>query len=296
VATPNQIKSDSPDNDVKFWAQEGLLTEFGRHLDDGISLNNCSSIQEIVGGLYSGDNRRWYDQAQDILNTLMRFNAYSAAKDLLSLTILHAFGGYYLDTTTFVTPGSSQSKRREAFSRDYDEPRIAGHPDTGVRHQLLLQSGPAIADGVDDEVEEVKIVELVDVWAMYSPTAQNPAVELMLKSYVSRCNRVGLNQDNFPQNFAGISGTTILAEGLLEIEGDRRNKRNKLIGQLIIRSVYDGLLVESCGGDESKLEHFEWPVSSVSQTDEETFGNYALPDLLINKRHAGTWRGVGVGN
>jgi hypothetical protein len=204
----------------------------------------------------------------------------------LSLIILHAHGGYYLDTTTIVTPGIDEGTLNRNLNTTYSTPRV---PLIGgeTPHQILLQTGTSIVAGFDLDPEErsgsslMQNVALIDVWALYSPP-RHVSLELMFISYVSRCNRMGLYPGGAEMNFSEISGDKVMSEP--------KKGRNDLIGNLVVRSVLDGLLVKCCEFDGRKLPNFCWRTEGTG--DESRLGKYKVPALGINKVYRNSWRGA----
>ncbi|WP_282126780.1 glycosyltransferase [Marinifilum flexuosum] len=281
IGMPIEVAKACPSHKIIFWCQEAKAFAFNQaieHVDPDakISVNGIESIKVIVGDLGSKDENKWIDDACENLVTLHLLKAYSAIKDLLSLIILYKEGGFYMDTTMMIKNPAALNLALASPPSTFKIVQIGGQ----VSHQVGIQTGVAIATGSDGRVEFMPRVELIDVWTIYSPI-KDMSTELMFKSYVSRCNRMGLFPGGTTGNFDQIVGKD-------EMSGDYRND---LIGNLIIRSVYDGLIGVACGGDESLVPNFTWKAEKVTVSPDKN-GAYALKDLGINKFHAGTWRHV----
>ncbi|WP_346882201.1 glycosyltransferase [uncultured Algibacter sp.] len=282
IGMPIEVANACRDHEIIFWckptAQFAFNEAIGDNLKGGmITIKGIHSIPLLAGeDLYTGDEKAWYDDAQENLQTLDALRAYSAIKDLLSLIILYKEGGFYMDTTMMIKNATALNK---VLSETITVPKVV-QIDGGVSHQVGLQTGISIASGTDGRVDYMPTVPLIDVWTISSPI-KNKSLELMFKSYVSRCNRMGL----FP---GGTTGNFYKIIGRDEMTG---NYRNDLIGNLIIRSVYDGLIGVACDGDETRITNFTRRATKIPQ-DQQNNGQYALADLGVNKFHAGTWRHV----
>lgn len=293
VNTPNQVARNCPNHKVYFWCREAEAPIFASYLKANITVKSCSSIYEIVGQLYKGENQKWYESAQDILVYLNSVKAFSAAKDLLSIIILHTYGGYYFDTTTIITPGL-ENQLNNNLETTYNAPRAVQISDTKIRHYLGIQTGKSIMgwENREELADFLVNVILIDVWALYSPK-NHPCFELILQSYVSRCNRMGLYPGGISMNFDKLPGSKIIQDGEI---------RDTLIGQLIIRSVYDGFLERCCyteqtGLNTNNLSKFCWKAEERHpNSDWEEFGKYKVTALGINKIPRNSWRGISLSN
>lgn len=292
--TPNAItKACWESHNVHFWCQENYLHAFGHVLDSKIVIRPCTLMNDIVPGYLTHPNAKSYAEAQGILSYLIASRAFAAAKDLLSLIILHTYGGYYFDTTTFIALGGPELL---SLVPDPDRPKVPQiSKEAATPVQVLLQTAYSIFEGWDrsmgtgelsddddDDNVFIKRVPLIDAWAMASP-AGDKSFELMMMSYISRCNRMGLNPSGFPLNLDRVSGTEIMLE-------PPNKDRNTLLGSLIIRSIYDGLIAIACGMNETRFPNFCWKTIERPAEYHETLGRFYVPALGINKRYSNTWR------
>jgi len=113
----------------------------------------------------------------------------------------------------------------------------------------------------------------------------------MLMSYVSRANRVGVNRSGIPSNASKIGDEVVQGVDLLR-DNMRRELRNLLIGNLIIRSVYDGLLVRCCDFDGDQIPNHAWETHPLNEEDRQNANETSLivPELGIVKTYRNTWR------
>lgn len=292
-ATPIQMAKVCPNHQVIFWCKRDYVDAFQLHLGPGVQVRACDALDTVTDEAPSQEMREWYDGAMQALDALDRARAWSACKDLVSLLVLYGFGGYYMDTTTLIAPSAEPAAIRAGFDATYASPRLPRLADTGLRHQLLLQTGEAIVSGRDDRVDDAGTftLPLVDVWAFYSPRYDECMANIFV-SYVSRCMRLGLNDNGELANFDAIAGDDEL----------RTLGRDTLIGQLIIRSVYDGLIEQAYrdlsvqGNDDpdkdavaQQVLAYTWPTAAPPQ---DAHAHVALPTLHIDKRYTGSWRNL----
>ena len=266
---------------VKFWCREEHVEEFSTLLVGSslpLTVESCSNIREILGQTLHATNPRLFDEAQEILTYLDTARAFSAIKDLISLFVLYRHGGYYLDTTTFIDSERKGSVIK-ALGQTYTAPRLVQLTNGAqIRHVPWLQTGRSIAFGDETRVEiDAVFVPLIDVWAMYSPET-DPTILLVIESYVSRSNRMGLVPHGEPSNFDNIKGADILK--------NPESGRDELIGNLIIRATYDGFIVGCCQGNADLLPQFCWR-SPETETLERI-----LPALGIRKIYKNSWRNL----
>jgi hypothetical protein len=101
VVRPLQFAQLCPQHQVHFWCQDSatVLPAFYLALSGStVKLRGCSSVRRIVGdAAYTADPS--FARAQAVVDELDRFRANAAVKDLLTMIVLHAHGGYYFDTT-----------------------------------------------------------------------------------------------------------------------------------------------------------------------------------------------------
>jgi hypothetical protein len=280
--TPNEMAEMLAENDrfeIIFWLQEAYAHRFD--LASSIRKEPSSQILEVLGRSAIDFDENWRTSLQRVINSLYQHNAFSAIKDLMSLIILYAHGGYYFDTTVKVDPDNQHIFLNGLH--EYDSPRVVGRGKGRIHyHQIGLMTANAILLGRDVDAEDIPIlaVPAIDVWAMYSPKGHE-SVKLMLLSYVSRCIKMGLYSGGKPTNFAGLDGNEIMLKG-----GAKDSIRNKLIGHLIIHSVHDGLLEVCCNGKPDAMNNYLWKTEDTSRYG----AKMSLNELGILKYHAGTWR------
>ncbi|EPX61979.1 hypothetical protein D187_009882 [Cystobacter fuscus DSM 2262] len=300
-ATPNAIARYSGlFHKLKFWCRAEDRQAFRQVLDTrieiiGINKSFLQLAQNQRGLLAQKD----FQDATWVLHELNRHKAFSAVKDLLSLLVLYTQGGIYLDTTTRLSAMAERMKYmgqqnlNKGIEQLGGEPRVVLLEDT-IPHAPLLQTTQAILFGEDDSGKgspKPIDVPLIDVWALYSPPG-HAAFKTMLLSYVSRANRMGLNQTRTPANvFSKIGDEEVHGVDLLQ-DREGRELRNKLIGNLIIRSVYDGLLVNCSNLDGEQLANYAWPTLPLAQSDKQNPDEHSLfvPSLGIVKTYRNTWR------
>jgi hypothetical protein len=284
IGTPVAVANACPQHQIFFWCKASQLfafaAAFAAHPDKPtMAVRGVDTLSEKFHDVAMlGDNAKWFSDADENLVTLKACNAFSACKDLLSLFILYCEGGFYLDTTTSIANADTLNA---ALTNGFDGPRMVRIPG-GTFHQLGLQTGRAITTGTDGRVDYVSEAPLVDVWALFSAPL-NDSLELMYKSYVSRCNRMGLFPGGTTNNFDGIIGI-----GELDQSPGNLQYRNSLIGNLIIRSVYDGIIGVACNGDETQIENFTWAVTGLPSGP--GLPTFSVNELGINKTYAGSWR------
>ncbi len=274
------ISSENLDVELIFWCQEAFAgvfkNAFQKDYNVKITPRNCSSVQEIVGDLYVGEFGLWMHLAQ---NNIMQLNSSGvgiAVKDLLSLIIPYCYGGFYFDTTMVLDDS------RQLVNALKSPPKVPKVTDISegksfLVHQPLLETEKAIKVGFDWSDNEYQItVPHIDVWAYYS-TKKVFAFELAMKSYIRRCNRLGL----YP------GGKSIIG---LDKEGV-----NLLIGNLSVRSVLDGFLLASYANE--NYDQFEkrylWKATSGDQVtvNGRSYKNtFKVSDLGIRKYYANEWR------
>lgn len=293
-ATANNMALACPEQRVLFWCKREYLDGFRAVLDPSIQVLPCDELDALAGQALGGDMPRWYAEALQVLGALNQARAWSACKDLVSLLVLYSYGGYYMDTTTLIIPSVKGPALNAGFEATYDSPRVPRLGDDTVRHQPFLQTGVAIVTGGDFRAGDDGMlnVPLIDVWAFYSPS-HDECTSWMIMSYVSRCNRLGINDNGTPSNFDAISGLQELNDV----------GRDTLIGQLIIRSVYDGLIEQAYRelgeqgnnnpDDEAvgqQVTAYTWPTIKLPSNAP---ANWELPALNIDKRYANSWRNQG---
>jgi hypothetical protein len=288
--TPNDFARSFLSHEIVYWCKAEHQKSFEQDLSRRIRTRACDSVRDILGEGPGEDP--FLKDIDDILYGLVEAKAFSALKDILSLIILWKHGGYYFDTTTRVASsyvlhkyahdaGVEAATLMNALKEPPSAVRLALLDDGDTFHLPFLQTGRAIESGGDPRPAlDGSKVPLVDVWAMYAP-AGDTTIRLALDSYISRCNRMGLNRGGHPSNFDQLDGTQTM----------QGPYRDDLIGNLIIRAIYDALLT-LCDGDGDRIASYCWPAVSLSETDQsiENGASKIVPSLGIAKRYTNSWR------
>lgn len=284
--TPNAMAAQRAT--VRYWRQAGA---FSGVLDPNIEDRPIARLSDLLRG---GDGRPMHSglmgrgiMLDNIVATLAHYRAFSAVKDLVSLCVLYREGGYYFDTTTALLaapasiPGRLVPHDRPRLARTKPAPGYKGYfyfflHDRGIEATLAAQMVPEEVPGV------VKSVGY-DVWAMYAPP-RHPAVLQMLLSYIARCEHFGLYEA--PSTKRQFGGKTIHAY----MTQDDKEERNRIIGNLIITSVQEGL-VAYAQAHGLPLDAYGW---TTTEPDAAAVAAHHVSaecaDLGIGKRHAGQWR------
>lgn len=207
-----------------------------------------------------------------VVETLARYEAFSSVKDILSLCVLHKYGGYYFDTTTALLEANHTDVPPKLVA--HDDLRIACMMDKSAfvrfnphdRGLVATLDSNAMIDfkTMSSRPDDPKIWDEgthgCDVWAMYAPP-QHKALRLMLDACIERAENLGLHA--FPTNTSIVGSymeqemnarnpdaafTTIndvmtrdwnvLTEG----KENKKKYRNHVIGRIIITAVQEGLL------------------------------------------------------
>ena len=277
---------------VVYWCQEAAALKIAPLLDvanTGIKVEPCSMIDELIPKDARADfpddaGGKFTSAAQKVAQQLNVHNAYAALKDFVSLCVLYSRGGFYFDTTTVIDPDHPDQVPKGLT--EPHGPRLVRRPgDFRIHyHQVGLMTARAIVYGTDTGVMPEVTLPACDVWGMYAPK-NHAAIRLALESYVARCYRMGVYTGGKPANFDGVDGNEILSGS--------PDTRNKLLGNLIIRAVYDGFLTHCCkNGDPADLVNYTWHSSDkFSEKQKATGAQLGLPDTFgLLKVHGGTWR------
>ncbi|HEY3364153.1 MAG TPA: hypothetical protein VGK74_03740 [Symbiobacteriaceae bacterium] len=280
-------------HEIFFWCKSDVRDAFAELLP-GITVKSCSSVRGIVGEDLYGADTALCDDAQGVLETLNTLKAPSACKDLVSLFILFAQGGLYLDTTSTVTDSSalaivlSNPPKVPTVPRVLRDPKSQSNPSNWWFHAVfptITLKNTTFPDSVQiitqvEKCPDSLLVPLIDVWAIYAP-AGHAAVGLMARSYVRRAQGVGL----YP--------------GMPLISGYKRDDSAKtmedLIGRIIIHAAYDGLFVMLFGGEkppkkdaEVDLTGMTWEGKKVGDSDNPL--RISVAALGIEKTYRNSWR------
>jgi len=274
-STPNAVmRLVQGTHTVKYWRQQ---CRFGAMLSLNIQQEEIVSAANILA-----NTPMWAGRGimiDGIVETLARYTAYSAVKDIISLLVLYSQGGYYFDTTTLLRAANHLPFRRAIVN--HNEPQIAlsavggnyaFHRDDRSGDSTLLAQVVGAGAGIVNP-------RGVDVWAMYSPV-QHESLATMIDSYLDRCMSLGLNRYPSNKNVLGIPVHRIMTQ-------EDKTMRNDLIGKLIICSVQEGLY-KWAQRNRRTHAHYGWDTDLLDhQADGACI--YCRP-LHLHKRHAGFWR------
>ncbi|WP_375769973.1 hypothetical protein NR798_03525 [Archangium gephyra] len=298
IAHPNAIADElnGTPHQLYYWCRIEDEPQFKRALRPRIKVVGIRMFQQLALSRTGIWNEPYCKGALDVLKRLDRHKAFSAVKDLMSLLILYLHGGLYLDTTVRLSPAPermgkpNQQSLRDGLRALGDTPKL---PVFGGEqpHQPLLYTPLAVSTGARDYdlgEDTVLQVPVLDVWALYSPAA-HPVFETMVNGYVARAERVGVTRSGFTtnlQNFPeGVAPATFGVDLLKDVYG--RDGRNELIGNLVIRSVLDGLL-SGCPDETDQLAHrFGWPAVELPNMEKRSV---LVPTLGITKEYHNSWR------
>ncbi|MET0404764.1 MAG: hypothetical protein ABW123_20275 [Cystobacter sp.] len=291
---------------IFFWCFQEHQASFKEDLEDRIHLKTIESLlKDPLGRFPRAQGGKVRAELSDVVRVLMLQQAYSAAKDIVCLLALYNHGGYYLDTTTSIVGSAGMSafssqvedfkqKENTLLTRSYTEPRFAwmrNRNGNGWNKRPIpgLQTGLSVVGGAlsyrAESPELLMDAPIIDVWAAYSP-AGDRRTELMVLSYLSRANRLGINSSGKPINFDGWNGPDELAKR------GKNSLRNDIIGELVIGAVMDGLL-DATEGEAEPVLRFAW--DAFDGWEKWRFppdGLVCVPELGIVKEYKNSWRNV----
>ncbi|MCE9669941.1 hypothetical protein LY474_19260 [Myxococcus stipitatus] len=258
-----------------------------------------SPIQEIrlvepLIEAFPGESSKWLKEAADLL---FRCRCFSALKDMLSLAIVYAFGGYFLDASTYLVGFEPTTTDKDAQLRTFVAQFRSGHAATsqtsnaGFRPYALGPRFPVLravqsTDPGQQQGQEIHTLGLnssrpglklitpwLEYWALYA-NKEDRIVQKMLEIYLKNV----LVKMSIPLQLNGWSLVDILTRGEEKGLGadQARDLRNQTIGQLICSAVKDGLL--EC-----------WPGLATATDGEDVRGNAfgAMTwDAFLYRRHA----------
>lgn len=254
-----------------------------------------------------------------IIATMSAYNMRSAVKDLLCLLVLYRYGGWYFDTTTAITeptPGDLVTKLR-AVTKPYSDEiavedevrfvktRIGGKltlklDDRSDDYTMMLGNLPRNLPGV---------VELddVDTWGMYAPP-RHPAILTMIDSYIERARNIGLDRYGLCDSVRSPKTTqqqrnhryllqdiSSIMQGVSDEEKSEivRGKRNRIIGNINIASVQEGLAKYRATSGRSVAETtIATRAATKAEAEAHPGVHVVVIEFGIGKRHAGNWRSV----
>ncbi|MFY0579851.1 hypothetical protein ACN28S_41380 [Cystobacter fuscus] len=304
VETANIAARVFQQHQIIFWCFQRYQEGFKEELEERIKLKTIESLlKDPFGRFLKAHGAKVRSNLADVVETLMQQEAYSAAKDLVCLLALHEYGGYYLDTTTSIVGSAGMStfaskvegfkqKENTQLTRNYPGPRFAwmrtkNGNGWNTRPIAGLQTGLACVGGAlsyrNEDPELLTEAPIIDVWAAYSPVG-DPHTKLMLLSYISRANRLGINSSKTPRNLDNWNGYQELSNR------GRGSVRNDIIGELVIGAVLDGLF-EATGGKSEPILGFAW--DAFEGWEKWRFppnGLVCVPELGIVKEYKNSWR------
>jgi len=247
-----------------------------------------------------------------VLQTLDGFRTFAAAKDLLSLLALYRFGGLYLDTSCRLLSGFERGWYQaptfdDAMTgvEDSDVFRVPLlHDQAAWQHQIGVVTHNAVISGtdyfgqspLDGPPPGAVAVPAIDVWAMFASKGE-PILATIIKSYVGRAAKVGLAQDFIANGdtasvraaFANAIATTAVDERGARARKEDRTFRNAVLGNLIVRAVYDGLALHDAVGQLSSAPAWR-TVKHTTAEAEPTAKYYVLPAVSVLKTYGNSWR------
>ena len=272
--TPNKIaQACGTVHDIHYWRMNGT---FRPTLNARLNTHVVTDPAEIIR-----NTPAWHGQGiaiRNIVNTLTRYNAYAAAKDLVSLLVLYRHGGYYFDTTTLVRP---LDRNLNSLPTNYVGPKIIFRGANRTHSFTKIDDRSPMATYNFGRVGN-KTLPAVDVWAMYAPP-QHKAISLALESYIDRGRNFGL--DRYPATKRALAPAVPVSINDV-MNSQNKTIRNRILGTLIIASVQEGLQKETSHHATS------WSIQDVTGTPPtgcEGAVTYCT-DLRLYKRHAGFWR------
>lgn len=290
--TPNIMASKVSDqHTVRYWRQRGA---FNAVLDPAIVQEQIGSPSDILSGTTMSAGRGI--RIDRIVDTLTKYRAFAAVKDLVSLLVLYKHGGYYFDTTTAIGEGYREHLKR--LLADRAEPSVV-RTATGQGIWFVPDDdSPAATWGLGMQQPTSILLSNIDVWAMYAP-ARHESVATMIDSYIERASQLGL--DSHPDNkvvpaIAQYFGNASI-DAMMTQDQYRQPVRNSLIGKLIINSVLRGLHTYARKRGRQDITDYAWETKLIAKAGhdpalfqgmEHAVAN--APAIGIQKQHAGAWR------
>lgn len=288
LQTANDVVLTCLQHKVELWVRREEVAKFKRHAQPRLKINGILSFREIAQTRTDVLTQKFFTETIGVLQRLDRHNAYAAVKDLMSMLIIYLHGGLCMDTTAKVLTTRELVRCRglrmkHALSDLGNQVLIPKISDDTWQHQPFLQTAQAILFGRDREFSghERTFVDVpaIDVWALYGPVG-HPIFETMIDSYVSRANRVGLNRSGQGESLGKVGEFDGKDLGVMLMHDPSfRGTRNDLIGNLVVRSVFDGIC--SAPADSWGL----WDTVAI-----EPNKHYLVPQLGIGKVYKNSWR------
>jgi hypothetical protein len=243
----------------------------------------------------------------------------SAVKDLLCLLVLYRYGGWYFDTTTAITepkPADIVAKLRpvtEPYSEEIAVENEVRFVKTRISRKLTLKlddrsdNYTMMLGNLSTDVPGVVELDDVDTWGMYAPP-RHPAILTMIDSYIERARNTGLDRYGLCDNAQSpktaqqqrnhrylLQDISSIIQGASDEEKLEivRSERNRIIGNINIASVQEGLAKYRSTSGRSAAETI---IATRSATRAEAEAHprvhVVVNEFGIGKRHAGNWRNV----
>lgn len=305
IDTCNAVANKCKSREIRFWCLPAHANAFQPHLNQYVTVKTLDRIRQK--DLALGGN--WKARALEVFEILQKKRAFVACKDLLNLLLLHTYGGYTLDTTAFVAaPGVLTTQANllnvrscavdKAFAKKHTYPHFPVVADfnpnglgTNIYHQPDLINVSSVTEGEDFKDNTGLALPQIDVWAMYSPKG-HALIARAIQSYVKRAEYLGMTHAHTPLNDEGVSGYMILKRGRAAgASDDEKDARNKLIGNLMVRSVYDGLIATHGRDAATIMKHsFKARRYRAPGSADDDKPTDVCPELGIIKEYNGTWR------
>lgn len=238
----------------------------------GDARNELQRLEEVVN-VFPGSIPAGLRAASEVLS---RNKCNSALKDMWSLAILYAFGGFFLDASTYLIDYEPSTTPKDLEVRTFvsqfksGNARTAATTNTQFRPYALGPRFPVLRvmqspDEKQQQGQEEHVLgpnsvrpglKLMTPWLEYWAAYANkgdPIVLKMLEVYL----RNVLEKMSLPVQYNGWSLDDALSKGQERGLGeeDAKKLRNHVIGQLICSAVKDGLLsswsgLETAAADE----------------------------------------------
>ena len=300
LKTANDISLSCTSHTVNLWVRASEVTSFQKaNVNSAVNLTGLDSFEKIAGSRTDVLQDDYFKWAVEVLQVLDKYNCYAAVKDLMNLLILYLHGGLCIDTTARLLSSGLIDKHQgsslnDALGKLGSDPKLPKISNDVWVHQPGVMTPIAILTGIDRqsglEYEELTVkVPAIDVWMMYAPAAGLPAFKLMIESYLSRADRLGVNLSedgsSLSPQFKDIGALLMRNVKQNPYNEKDRLARNELIGSLVVHSVYDGI----CSNYESDkfFKDFLWDTVKISDKK-----HYLVPSMGIEKIYANSWRSL----
>jgi len=285
-------QSNPQDQEIIMWVPEDIIDDIKERnlLDPLITLKPIEDIYKNSKHL----SRSELDKLRKSVDVLGEHKAYSAQKDVVSAAILEEYGGYYFDTTTQIESVSSlmDNSQKELWfptimsnGKHYDDTDYSYHGEINYTSNYTEGSRKLTISGE---------VYLPDVWALHSSRPGQGFFKNMMNSYTQKC------QYFFPEKFNNqhlskssymvtLDGQSIPKSGyMLGVEGGgaqlmQDERRDTLIGQLVIFSLLDAVCQSYGPPTDSNMEQISFPALDLDDYRH-------VESMGIKKFHNGIWR------